>query len=332
MNPFVESTKVVWENPQYVFVNEQAVADLACKMAADDLKAPTWREEVFPESDNQILEFLGVANAINFCFTDFKTGNKFDVEYPTGSGQIKKGAFAMAACLKRALDESVPVLDSKFLMNLGAREARSIFRCHKTEIPMFRERVENLRNVGYKLSASPLKSFKQLFERCDCRLFDSGGRGILNTLPRMFDSYQDVFFWDNGRHIVRFQKRAQLLVLVYQGRALSSAGRLPLLKDPEKIGPIADYEVPRALRFFGILRYYKNLSELVDGGVEIPKNSRMEIEIRAQTVQAMANLLTRINQLRPRNRQITMVELDYAIWSAARNIPQQHHYTYTTAY
>lgn len=333
MNPFVESAKVVWENSQHVFVSDQAISDLACKMAADDLQAPAWREDVFPEDDDQFVEFIGVANAINFCFTDFATGEKFDVEYPIGSGQIKKGAFAMAASLRRAMDEGVPILNPKFLIALSMGEARRIFRCHTMAIPMLSERVCNLRNVGGVLSARAIKSFKQLFEVCGYRLFADGGLGILDVLPwRMFESYNDVSFWAGGRHLVRFQKRAQLLAAVYQGRALASGGKMPLLKDPEKIGPIVDYQVPRFLRFFGVLRYDSKLSEQIDGGRLIARDSVEEIEIRAQTVRAVAELLKRVNDLRKCDEQITMIELDYALWSQARNIPQKHHYTYTTAY
>lgn len=332
MNPYVESLKPVWENPQYVFVNDQAIDDLACKLATDDLKAPTWREDVFPESEENILEFFGVANAINFCFTDFKTGNKFDVEYPTGSGQIKKGSFAMTASLKRALDESVSILDPKFLIDLDRRQVEKIFRCHATAIPMLDERIENLRNVGWALSNSAIKSFRQLFELCDYRLF-ANRHGILEIIPGILQSYLDTAIWKD--RYLQFQKRAQLLAAVYQGRALSSNGQLPLLKDVEKIGPIADYQLPRALRFVNVLRFHPILAKMVDSGKIIDERSIMWIEIRAQTVQAMCKLLQKINGLLAKLARlpISMVELDYPIFIMGRNLPQlhPHPYVYTKA-
>ena len=338
MNPFVESQKVVWENPRYVFINERALEDLACKMANDNLPAPTWRDKygIYPEDDDVMVEFLGMTNAINFCFTDFKTDKKFDAEYPVGSGKIHKGAFAMAACVRRAMDEGLPILKYDWLTDLKEEQAAHIFRCHLTAISMLKDRVLNLRNVGCVLchNTARFKSFKELFEACDYRLFNNG-RGFLEVLPRWFSSYQDACLWNNGRNLLQFQKRAQLFALMYQGRALSSGGRLPLLRDPEKIGPIADYQVARALRFLKVITYHLDLAQMVDSGKVIEKNSRMEIEIRAIGVtQVVCQLLERINVLRKElgKTPITMAELDFALWTAGRNVSQRHHYTYTMAY
>ena len=327
MNPYVKSVEVVWNKPRYCFLNERIIWEVAEELSNQNLIVPAWREPVFPEDDEKIIEVFGVENSINFCYTDFQTGQKYDVEY---GKQTWRGSFALSAAIKRALEENIPILDPYFLMRLGRNEAKHIFRCKTTPMPLFQERINNLHDVGQTLINTGLGSFKQLFVEADYRVFNNG-KGIAERLTTLFKSYQDFSPWRS--RTLQFQKRAQLFPMVYYGRALSSNGKLPLIKDPEIIGPITDYKVPKVLRALEILYYKQELADKVDQGEVIPKDSRMEIEIRAQTVQAMWKLLAAINSLRPQDKQITMAELDYAIWSNSGNFKSVlHHRTLTTGY
>lgn len=335
MNPFAESCAFVMDDPKHVFIDLHPLQHVAAEFAnRDDLITPSWREEVFPESDDKIIEFFGVVNSINFCFTEFATGKKYDVEYPEGSGNIRRGAFGMAAAVKRAIEDAFPITNPRFLYSLNLKTVEYIFRHVSTPIPMLAVRLFNLQNVG-KILSRWYGSFKRIFEEADHKLF-SNGDGIVEKLAVFFESYHDVSRY-RGRQI-EFYKRAQLFPMVYHGRALSSNGRLQPIRDPENFGAIADYELPKVLRALGILIYETQLADVVDAGIVIERDCDREIEIRAQTVNAMMSLLDKINRLRVElgKNQITMAELDYAIWSAGANNPEfkkiRHHYTYTTAY
>lgn len=332
MNLSAQSCFFVAINSNLVFISYDKIEKYAAELAQKTFETPSWREPAFPESDENIIEFLGVVNSVNFCFTDFKTHKKFDIEYPEGSGKIWSGAFAMTMCFKRALDEGIPILDPRFLMNLSEGDAEHIFRHKNTAIPMFSERIANLKSVGYVLCNNRLgfNSFSDIFRQNNFKFLE-----IVDVLYKKFVSYLDYSYL-NRREIL-FNKRSQLFPMMYHGRALSSQGRLQPISDPENFGPIADYEVPKILRHFGILYYAIELAKRVDEGVVLEKNSRMETEIRAQTVNAMFALLNKINTLRLLDglNKITMAELDYAIWNMGRS-PEfkqlRHHYTYTTAY
>ncbi len=332
MNRFARSCAFVADDPKHVFINEQRIEEVASEMALKDLKIPAWRDEVFPEGDENIIEFLGVVNSINFCFTDFKTGQKYDVEYPEGSGKIWHGSFGMAAAVKRAIDDGFPMLYPKFLEGIDLETVKHIFR-HKTmPIPMLHERLVNLRTTGASLRYWH-GSFNNIFERFGYNLILRDD-GIVETLTYFLPSYRDSSCY-RGRSI-KFNKRAQLFPMVYHGRALSSEGRLQPIRDPENFGSIADYEVAKVLRALGVLQYNPGLAIAVEAGAVINKDSFWEIEIRAQTVNAMSELLKRIDFYRSfsSSKSITMAELDYAIWSAGRSLEYQnirHHYTYTTA-
>lgn len=332
MNPYEESCAFVNDNPNCVFIDEIKLEKIAAELASKDLKCPAWREPVYPESDDKILEFFGVINAINFCFTDFKTGKKFDVEYPEGSGKIWTGAFAMAAAMKRAIEDGLDILDPAVLYNLSQEKVEHVFRHVSTPIPMLERRLNNLRDIGCMLKIK-FGSFRKLFEVSYYKLVP-GGDGIVERLIS-YESYND-FSWYSGKRLY-FNKRAQLFPMVYHGRALSSQGRLPIISDPENFGALADYEVPKILRYFGVLRYAEILEKIVDKGLILEENGCMEIEIRAQTVNAMSRLLYKVNQKRSLNglKPITMAEIDYVIWNMGRSPEFKsilHHRVYTTAY
>ena len=330
MNPYADSAFFVAKNPQHCFIDYAQTFALALKFASQELKVPAWRDPVYPESDENIIDFFGVINSVNFCFTDFNTHKKFDIEYPEGSGKIWSGAFGMTMCFKRALDEGIPVLNLRFLMNLTDKDVEHIFRHKNTAIPMFLQRIINLRNIGSGLCSFGFHSFTQIFKQNNFKFLD-----IVDQLSYCFSSYRDSSPLEDRR--ILFCKRAQLFPMMYHGRALSSEGRLQPIRDPENFGPVADYEVPKILRMFGAIRYSPELAAKVDNGVVIPKDSPEEIEIRAMTVVAMAQLLDYINCERQEKqmKEITMAELEYAVWNMGRG-PEykalRHHYIYTTAY
>lgn len=329
MNPYTDSASFVTGSPKYCFIDNAKTFALAQKFANQDLKVPSWREPVYPESDENIIEFLGVVNSVNFCYTDFKTHKKFDVEYPEGSGKIWSGAFGMTMCFKRALDEGIPVLDPQFLMNLSEKDAKHIFRHKTTSIPMFYERFFNLVNTGIVIYRK-FGSFNQIFRQNDFKFLN-----IVDQLISYFASYQDSSYL--GDRKIFFNKRAQLFPMMYHGRALSSNGVLRPIVDPENFGAIADYELPKILHMFGAINYLPELVAKIINGVIIQKNSPEEIEIRTTTVVVMELLLRYINSERQKNqlKEITMAELDYAVWNMGRSEEYKslrHHYTYTTAY
>lgn len=345
MNPYARSCAIVAKNPRHVLINLKNLYDLAKKLAGETFRLPNWREEVFPESDENIIDFFGVANSINFCFTDFKTCKKYDVEYPEGSGKIWHGSFAMTAAIKRAIENGVNLLDPDILKSLIFKDIQHIFRHVSTPIPMPNDRLKNLRNIGNVLKTY-YGSFKKLFEACNYKLFN-GGNGIVESLTGNFQAYRDVSTYRSldtfgftqkhfGQEII-FAKRAQLFPMVYHGRALSSGGRLQPIRDSVNFGPIADYQIAKVLRAENVLEYSKELSIMINLNVPINRDSDYEVEIRAQENNAMINILTAVNKFRAEvgKPSITMLELDYAIWSLGRkpaykNLP--HHYTYTTAY
>lgn len=336
MNQFSQSIILFDFTPKDCFIDYGLLRLQSLDFAKKDLKAPDLREDIFPEKDDDnFIEYLGVINSINFCFTDFKTGKKFDAEYP--KGKIHNGFYALTACFKRALDNKIPILNPHFLERIGIKEVEDIFHYAATPMPMLEERLKNLRDVGKILRTSGLESFSNIFKLADFRSFNNG-KGVAEVLAGAFDCYYDANLWiekGNPPYVLKFYKRAQLMPLDYYDRAKSSGGVLRQLKDIESIGPIADNEVPRALRSLGIIYYNQDLEEDIDSGALIHLGSRAEMEIRIQTIKAVTCMLWLVNNYRINSlgkAPITIAELDYALWLAGREDRQPSHYTYTTAY
>ena len=323
MNPFYQSLEIIWRNPKFVFLDEIRLQDVAQEIAKEDLKIPSWRAPVFyPKDDENFVQLLGVENSINFAFTDFETKKKFKIEF---KGQEWTGSFAMAGSLLRAIEEGIPILSAEYLKNIRFRDTIYIFRSVPGyKMPMLKERTKIFREIGKVLLEKYEGSFWNLFEDAGFRAF--GPYGIVSQLRRNFPSFNDV------SEYLHFHKRSQLMVIVYQGRALDSHGELPLIGDIDDLGAIADYEVPKVLEYLGILEYLPSLKKKILNQEIIEKDSREEQEIRAMTVLAMKILLEEINKLR--KDQINMCHLDFRIWKMGKdavNLPQ-HHLTPTIFY
>lgn len=332
INPFWKTLKVIWDNPKLVFVDNECVKKIAKELAIKEFEVPVWREEIFPKTPREFVEFIGVANLLNFCFTD--PFNPLDGKY-FFIWRDKKwaGSLGMAAALRAALENGKPILDYKFLRNLKKSDVADIF-CEYSDIPLIDERLESLRQIGCNFNSKTINSFWDIFELGRWKAFDAKNSfGIISVLTQSLPRFNDYSFHRESGGVLRFYKRAQLLLMVYQGRALAEPQNFPMISDYELLGPAPDYALPKVLRYLGILIYADKLAKKVDNWKIIFAGSLEEQEIRAQTVNAMIRLRDEINAVRGDNKKINMLELDYFVWSLGRdmgNIP--HHLTETVAY
>jgi Queuosine salvage protein len=323
MNPFIPTLEPVWDSPTCVWLNPEATTTTAARIALEEFPMPAWREAVFPEDDTVFLDFIGVGNAINFAFTDFETHQSFIVEY---EGKEWRGAFAMWAALRRALHRGMDVLAGDFLRTMSLNTLSEVF-AGESPIPLIDQRLLILQEVGRILCARYQGRFRNVLLSGNNRAF--GNLGVVTRLLEEFPSFRDESVHRKTGSLLKFEKRAQLLAMMYHGRAFSSQGLRPLI-DFEDLGPIADYGVPRALHALGILTYAPKLEKQITARDIIERDSVAEQEIRAQTVQAQLRLLEAIN--RRRSERISYAHLDYKLWMMGRIAREPHHLTRTTAY
>lgn len=318
-NPVLASTEPVIRHARHIKINHGKLQEAAKSLSAEQIKPCDWHLPNYIQGDNEnTINFMFLMNSVNFLFFDPNTGAKFETEY---KGQTWKGSEGMVASLTRALDEGIPVLDPKFLANVTQEQMAHIFR-GSPELPLLKERTEIFNEVGRVLDEKYAGSFANLLKAANNRAFDNGN-GIVERLTRDFPSFRD----SSGE--VQFNKRAQLVVGMLASR-LEGTGLFEC-PDLQELTVFADYQLPRGLRALGVLEYGPELAAAVDNGVQIPKDSEMENELRAFTVVSSKLLQDEINT-RPGMKADARGLDSYLWWSARQDKNSRPHVTVTTAY
>jgi hypothetical protein len=115
-----------------------------------------------------------------------------------------------------------------------------------------------------------------------------------------------------------FRKRAFLMAnLMYREHGWFKEGISAL--------PIAaDYQIPKMLNHFQVIRYRNSLDREVLSGVLIPEHSRKEVEIRAASVLACQYIAQKAG--------VTPTDVDAFLWTRRQESDLNFHLTPTTAY
>lgn len=323
-SPVTESLRPVIEASRDVRTHYNKIVEVAGWMAYEELPMPHLGLPYgLEKTPAMAIDFLLVANTIDTAFTDFKTHVKFQADY---AGAHFSDSEAMFACLKRAMDKGVPVLEGKFLAQITRRDMEQIF-LGNIEIPMLDEKMALLQEAGTVLESKYQGRFHNFVRSCPPRLY-SHGDGLVERLIADFPRYKDVSLYDG--HEVKFYKLAQLgFWQIYSG--LHGTGAFQL-EDPQKMTAFADYIVPVALRLMGMTGYSPTLERAIDSHQLIPRDSTQEIEIRAHCLYATALLADEINKLRALDQQVIIPQIDARLWTHYHTTAWPHHLTRTTMY
>jgi hypothetical protein len=323
-SPVTESLGPVIENSRDVRTNYEKIVEVAGWMAYEDLPLPNLAIPYGLEKTPDVaMDFVMVGNTVDTAFTDFKTHVKFQVDY---AGQHHSDSDAMFACLKRAMDNGVPVLDGKFLATITRQDMNRIF-AGNIEMPMTEEKITVFRESGKILTAKYGGRYYNFIRSCSPRLYDNG-KGLIERLAAEFPRYNDVSTYDG--HEIKFYKLTQLgFWQIYSGLHETGAFKL---EDPQKMTAFADYIVPVGLRLMGMTSYSPELEKAIDSHQLIPRDSRQEIEIRAHCLYATALLADEINKLRSPEEQIIIPQIDARLWTHYHTTSWPHHLTETIMY
>ena len=330
----LDSTRTVMDAARDVTIDQTAVDRLAARLADLGVEAPEWR--VWPhwwEDSDRAADYVLVLDALNFSFWGEP---RWRVEY---EGRLLDGYWALAACLRRALETDVPLLDPDYLASFDEPAARALF-AGESEIPLLDARVANLREVGQGLLSAG-GSFAAIV-----RAANGSGEALVREVVRRFPSFDDVATYPVAADDsvapegsvaatdsidVRLYKRAQILVSdlhgIYDGRGLGA------FSDLDRLTAFADYKIPQVLREAGILVYSPSLADTVDRQTLIPPGDPREVEIRAATVWG-CELLRRALERRRSGPPLRAFEVDWLLWSDAqgRTIDRPYHRTRTIFY
>jgi hypothetical protein len=324
-SPVLDSLRPVIEKSRDVQTNVDKIVEVAGWMGYEELPLPAFTLPlgVGAGDGNDAIDFILIADSIDTAFTDFATHEKFQVDF---AGQHWSDSDAEFACLKRALDAGIPILDGKFLSKVSRAELDSIF-AGNIKMPMLDEKLEVLHQVGAVLADKYEGRFHKFVQACSPRLYDHGN-GLIERLVKEFPRFNDVSQFEG--HEIKFYKLAQLGVWMLYA-TLHQNGKFRL-DDPEKMSAFADYIVPVALRLLGITAYSKELETAINTHQLITRDSRQEIEIRAHCLYATALLTEEINKLRGPKEQVIIPQIDARLWTHYHTTSWPHHLTQTIMY
>jgi hypothetical protein len=324
-SPVLDSIRPVIERSVDVQTHVDKIVAVAGWMAYEELPIPDYSLPFGIGADNyaETIDFILTAACIDTAFTDFSSHVKFQVEY---AGRNWSDSDALFACMKRAMDDGLRVLDGSFLSDVTRTRMETMFRGN-IELPMLDEKMEILHQVGTVLVQKYNGRFHNFIASCSPRLYDNGD-GLVDRLAGEFPRFRDVSQYEGGT--IKFYKLPQL-AMWFLYTSLRKAGKFRL-EDLESMSAFADYIVPVALRLLGITTYSIQLETAINSFQMIPRDGHWEVEIRAHCIYASALLAEEINKLRPPDRRIVIPQIDARLWTHYHTTWWPHHLTRTIMY
>lgn len=299
----LETTLPVVEQADHVRLDRERIDALCQQWLDSSFAVPNWDDAVHwsdgsPRTANAVL----LLDALNFCFWPDPGQPKWSIDY---QGRRYNGYMALAASLKRAIEEGDPLDDADRLAELSLDDLRHIFR-GENQIPMLEERLANAREVGQVLASRWEGQFARVIEK-------AAGSAVYLTdlLTHEFSSFRDVTTYKGQE--VRLLKRAQICVIDLLG---TFAGQgLGHFSDAGQLTAFADYKIPQVLEAQGALVYSSELCATLDNYQLIPPGDPREVEIRAGMVWAVEYLRQGFERL---GRATSAYELDWFLWNVGQ--------------
>ncbi len=296
----LKTTAYVVDHARAVKLQHNAIKRAADLLAEKQVDPPAWNYEYhYHDGTPRTVNYLFLLDALNFCFWGKP---RWRVEY---KGKRLNGYWALAASLKRAVEETPRALDAEFMARISPQELADIFR-GTGAIPLLAERWRNARELGTGL--------RNLWEGQAARLVECAQRDaprLAQMVAENFSSFNDIAVYENRE--VRFFKRAQIVVTDLWG---AFGGKdWGAFENIDQLTAFADYKLPQILRTWGILRYAPSLARKVDAQIELATGSPAEIEIRAATLWAVEFLR---EELAARGCAMWSVQVDWILWNASQ--------------
>jgi hypothetical protein len=239
-SPVLASLKPVVSGSSLVKINDERLINVADWMAYEEFAKPDGSMLFdFGNDPDFLMDFTLVVNTMNFAFTNFDTGVKFETDY---MGKRWCDSEAMLASLHRAHHAGIPFFTGEYLANLTRKDLEQVF-AGTIEMPMLDERVTIFNEVGRVLVEKYNGRYSNFVRDCAPRLYDNGN-GLLERLTTEFPRFNDVSDYNGSK--VQIFKLAQLGIW---GMHLALSPRKAwALEDADKLTAFADYIVPVGMR------------------------------------------------------------------------------------
>ena len=280
-------------NSKYVSINYEKLDEYIKTIDCEKIKF--WLSSnpynLFDMDIEKIINFMLIFDSIDYCFWEQP---KWTIETIDGK---KDGSDA----LLYALLNYVKNLSKIDFTNVSFEEFSNILKGN-VEIPFLRERYNTVISICNVVNKRMNGNFYSYIKdiNVDTELFDI----IINN----FADFCDEREYDGNK--VYFYKLAQLLTSdILHIKELISGTKV----DYSHLVGCADYKIPQTLRALGILKYNDELSNIVDNKVLIDKNSKYEVEIRA-------NMIAVINYINSKLENCCSIDINDYLFLFSKNV------------
>ncbi|KAG8935558.1 hypothetical protein FRC02_007702 [Tulasnella sp. 418] len=307
----------------------------------------TYKEILANDQARECLDWIFFVSALNFSFwSEVDEEERFGVEWfeegwhafqrKEGVNQKMKlwtGYWSLPAAINKALSQGIPLTSPSFYScDIACSDSllRTIFSPPSASIepiPLMKERVQVLRNVGSVLCKKYNGSFAGLIESWINKEGENRtALGLVKLVVSEFDDFKDECMWDNRK--TRFWKRAQILVAetwaAFHPSPSDPPVQHPLFPHPPGISQLTmfpDYRVPQILHTLNIITYPPSLTDKLTHHGNIPSGSREEVSLRSASVLAVEHLRKEMIKLRGGNGDdIPSVLIDFWLWDLAKKV------------
>ena len=287
------SCDYVATNSKYVSINYEKLDEYIKTIDCEKIKF--WLSSnpynLFNMDIEKIINFMLIFDSIDYCFWGQP---KWIIETIEGK---KDGSDA----LLYALLNYIKNLDEIDFTNVSFDEFSNILKGN-VEIPFLRERYNTVISICNVVNKRMNGNFYSYIKdiNVDTELFDI----IINN----FADFCDEREYDGNK--VYFYKLAQLLTSdILHIKELISGTKV----DYSHLVGCADYKIPQTLRALGILKYNDELSNIIDNKVLIDKNSKYEVEIRA-------NMIAVINYINSKLENCCSIDINDYLFLSSKSV------------
>lgn len=280
-------------NSKYVSINYKKLNEYI--KTIDIKKIKFWLSnnpyDLFEMKIDKVINFMLLFDSINYCFWGQP---KWTIETIEGK---KDGSDALLYTLLNYVKKS----DRVDFSNVSFKEFSNILKGN-VDIPFLKERYNTIVSicnvVNEKMNGNFYNYIKEINK--DTELF----KIIINN----FSNFCDERDYNNEK--IYFYKLAQLLTSdILHIKELINCTKV----DYSHLVGCADYKIPQTLRALGILEYNEELSEIVDNKKIIDKNSKYEVEIRA-------NMIAVISYINSNLKNVCQIDINDYIFSTSKNV------------
>lgn len=280
-------------NSKYVSINYKKLNEYI--KTIDIKKIKFWLSnnpyDLFEMKIDKVINFMLLFDSINYCFWGQP---KWTIETIEGK---KDGSDALLYTLLNYVKKS----DRVDFSNVSFKEFSNILKGN-VDIPFLKERYNTIVSicnvVNEKMNGNFYNYIKEINK--DTELF----KIIINN----FSNFCDERDYNNEK--IYFYKLAQLLTSdILHIKELINGTKV----DYSHLVGCADYKIPQTLRALGILEYNEELFEIVDNKKIIDKNSKYEVEIRA-------NMIAVISYINSNLKNVCQIDINDYIFSTSKNV------------